>query len=314
MEYKNTMKQSTKSVFFLGICIFLAIGQAHAQQNSQYTQYMYHMSSINPAFAGSREVLSAVASYRTQWVGLEGAPETLLFSANSPLGRQGVGLGLTFMSDKIGPSIENTIAADFSYTIPMNRRGLELSFGIKAGIHTLDIDVSKLNAYDPNDVNLTNRNSLFPMVGVGLYLHAPNWYIGVSTPNMLETKHYNDIAVSTATEKIHLYAIAGYIWQLNRNLKFKPTVLLKTVANAPLAVDISANFLFSEKLVFGVAYRWDAAVSALTAFQITDQFMVGYSYDFATSELSNYNYGSHEIFLRFELNSAIGGKLSPWYF
>lgn len=313
MAHNNSIRQSTKH-FFFGICFLVGITQARAQQNSQYTQYMYHMSSINPAFAGSREVLSAVASYRNQWVGLEGAPETLLFSAHTPLGRRGVGLGLAFMSDKIGPSIENTIAADFSYSIPMNRKGLELSFGIKAGIHTLDIDVNKLNSYDPTDVNLISRNSLFPVVGAGLYLHANHWYVGLSTPNMLETKHYDDIAVSTATEKIHLYLIGGFIWQLDHHLKFKPTVLLKTVANAPLAIDVSANFLFSEKITLGVAYRWDAAISALLGFQITDQIMLGYSYDFATSELSNYNYGSHELFLRFELNAGLGGKLSPWYF
>lgn len=296
------------------ILVTAGIHTANAQQDSQYTQYMYNTVSINPGYAGSRGSLSMLGLYRNQWVGLDGAPETLNFSLNTPIGIERVGVGLGFTSDRIGPSTENTIAADFSYTLPLDEKGTKLSFGIKAGISTLDIDVNKLHIYNPNDVNLVNRSFVSPLVGIGLYLHTEKWYVGLSTPNMLETEHYDDIAVSTATEKMHLYLIGGYVFDLNSNLKFKPAVLAKAVSGAPLAIDLSANFLFYEKLTLGAAYRLDAAVSAMAGFQISNQLMVGYAYDYGITELSNYHDGSHEIFLRFELGTRVRNKVNPRFF
>lgn len=297
--------------FILGA---LGIQNAQAQQDSQYTQYMYNTMSFNPAYTGSRGSLSIIGLYRNQWIGLEGAPETLNFSAHSPIGLQGIGLGLDLTSDRIGPSVENTIAADFSYTLRLNEKGTKLAFGIKAGITMLDIDVNKLNIYNPNDVNLISQQVSSPVVGIGFFLYDKNWYIGLSSPNILETEHYNDIAVSTATEKMHLYLIGGYIFNLNPNLKFKPAVLAKAVSGAPLALDISANFLFSEKFTLGAAYRLDAGISALVGFQISDELMIGYAYDYGLTELSNYHDESHEIFLRFEVGTKIRNKVNPRFF
>lgn len=305
------LKKIYMAVFVTGA---LATQNVSAQQDSQYTQYMYNTTSINPGYAGSRGSLSILGLYRNQWVGLDGAPETLNFSLNTPVGIDRVGVGLGFTSDRIGPSSENSITADFSYSLPLDNDGTKLSFGIKAGISTLDIDVNKLTIYNPNDVNLVSRSFVSPVVGVGLYLHTEKWYMGLSTPNMLETEHYDDIAVSTATEKMHLYLIGGYVFDVNPDLKLKPAVLVKAVSGAPLAIDVSANFLFYEKLTLGAAYRWNAAVSALAGFQISDQLMVGYAYDFDTTELGNYNSGSHEIFLRFELGTRVQNKVNPRFF
>lgn len=285
-----------------------------AQQDSQYTQYMYNTVSVNPGYAGSRGMLSILGLYRNQWVGLDGAPKTLNFSLNSPTRFKRVGAGINFTSDQIGPSSESIITADISYSLPLNENGMKLSFGVKGGFTSLNIDVSKLSIYNPNDVNLVSRNFASPIVGVGFYLHSEKWYVGLSTPNLLETEHYDDIAVSTATEKMHLYLIGGYVFDLNPNLKFKPATMLKAVSGAPLSIDLSANFLLYEKLTLGAAYRWDAAVSALVGFQISNQFMVGYAYDFDTTELGNYNSGSHEIFLRFELGTLIKNKVNPRFF
>lgn len=292
----------------------LGIQNIQAQQDSQYTQYMYNTMSFNPGYAGSRGSLSMIGLYRNQWVGLEGAPETLNFSAHSPIGVQGVGVGLGLTSDRIGPSVENIITADFSYTLSLNDKGTKLAFGVKAGINMLDIDMNKLTIYNPNDVNLVSQQLTSPVVGVGFFLYDENWYAGLSTPNLLETEHYNDIAVSTATEKMHLYLIGGYIFDFNPNLKFKPAVLAKAVSGAPLAIDISANFLFYEKLTLGAAYRLDAGVSAMAGFQISEQLMVGYAYDYGITELSNYHDGSHEIFLRFELGTRMWNKVNPRFF
>ena len=313
MKAKNI---KTKPITLLVLMLIGVITLNFGQQDSQYTQYMYNTQTVNPAYAGSRGMLSFNGLYRTQWVGLDGAPETLNFSMNTPLGEKGVGLGLSFFSDKIGPSIESNIMADFSYTVHVSEN-TKLSFGIKGGINLLNVDYTKLNIFDPTDPNFSENinNRLSPGIGAGLYLHhSDKWYVGLSVPNLLETDHYEDLASSTATEKAHFYVIGGYVFDLSPNTKLKPAVLAKAVSGAPLALDMSANFLFYDKFTFGVAYRLDAAVSGLAAFQVTDQLMIGYAYDYDTTELGNYNSGSHEFFLRFELASKVRKTVNPRFF
>src|SRR5690606_12429493 len=300
-------------VFILLGCMFPAVHEMQAQQDSQFTQYMYNTVSVNPAYAGTRGSLSLLGIYRNQWVGLEGAPETLNFSVNSPIGIQGVGVGLGFTSDKIGPSTESIITADFSYTIPISEN-TKLSFGVKGGLSLLDLDPNKLLIYNPNDYDLSQKSYSSPIVGAGLYLHSDTWYMGLSSPNLLETEHYDDVQVSTATEKTHVYLIGGYVFTLNPNLKLKPAVLAKGVVGAPLAVDVSANVLLYDKVTFGLAYRLDAAVSGMAGFQVNNNIMIGYAYDYDTTELGNYNSGSHEVFLRFELGTKLRAKVNPRFF
>lgn len=292
----------------------LFVNSVYAQQDSQYTQYMYNTISINPAYAGNRDVLSINSLYRAQWLGLEGAPRTLSLSINSPVGVKGVGLGLSVVQDKIGPTNETFAAIDFSYTIKTSDR-IELSFGLKGGFNLLDVDFSKLN-YNPSDpyaINIENRFS--PAIGVGVYLTSNDtWYVGISSPNILETDHYDDLTFSTASEKAHIYLIGGYVFILNNNLKFKPSVLAKTVAGAPLSLDFSANFLINDKFTIGAAYRLDSAVSALIGFQLSDALMLGYGYDYDTMELGNYNSGSHEFFLRYELPTRSRKYVNPRFF
>ena len=300
-------------VFILFVSALAGLEPLQAQQDSQYTQYMYNTVTVNPAYAGTRGSLSMTGLYRNQWVGLKGAPETLNFSLNSPIGVRGVGLGLGFTSDKLGPSTESLITADFSYTIQVAEE-LNLSFGIKGGISLFSLDPNKLNIYNPNDYDLTRENSASPVVGGGLYLHSNRWYLGLSSPNFLETDHYDDIKVSTATEKSHIYFIGGYVFDLSNSIKLKPAVLVKAVSGAPLAIDISANALINNSFTLGLAYRLDAAVSAMAGFQINENIMVGYAYDYETTDLGSYNNGSHEIFLRFELGTRLKGKVNPRFF
>ena len=308
-----TLKKSNLLLLVLFAGLFFMVPSIQAQQDSQFTQYMYNTISVNPAYAGSRGSLNILGVYRNQWVGLDGAPETLNFSAHSPIGVKGVGLGLGFTSDKIGPSTESILTADFSYTIDLDKE-LKLSFGLKGGMSLWNLDPNKLNIYDPNDYNLRQENHSSPIIGAGFYLHTEKWYLGLSTPNFLDTDHYDDVQVSTATEKKHIYLIGGYVFTVNPNLKLKPAALLKAVTGAPLAIDVSANALLYEKVTFGLAYRFDAAVSALAGFQISDNIMVGYAYDYDTTELGNYNNGSHEIFLRFELGTKMRAKVNPRFF
>jgi len=314
MNYiQMTLKKSNLLLLVLFAGLFFMVPSIQAQQDSQFTQYMYNTISVNPAYAGSRGSLNLLGVYRNQWVGLDGAPETLNFSAHSPIGVKGVGLGLGFTSDKIGPSTESILTADFSYTIHLDKE-LKLSFGLKGGMSLWNLDPNKLNIYDPNDYNLRQENHSSPIIGAGFYLHTEKWYLGLSTPNFLDTDHYDDVQVSTATEKKHIYLIGGYVFTVNPNLKLKPAALVKAVTGAPLAIDVSANALLYEKVTFGLAYRFDAAVSALAGFQISENIMVGYAYDYDTTELGNYNNGSHEIFLRFELGTKMRAKVNPRFF
>jgi type IX secretion system PorP/SprF family membrane protein len=301
----------TKILIF---ALMLTCYTGFAQQDAQYTQYMYNTININPAYAGSRGVMSIFGLHRTQWVGLDGAPTTNAFSINTPINNSNLGVGFSVVSDKIGPTRDNTISADISYTIPMSET-YKLSFGLKASGNLFNLDVNDLNPEDAGDPNLQNFNNEFsPNFGAGVYLHSDKFYFGLSVPNFLQDSKYNDNDVAVFQERMNFYAITGYVFDISPDVKFKPALLTKLVTGAPLQVDASANFLFFDKLMLGGAYRWDAAVSALAGFQITDGLFIGYSYDMETTELKNYNSGSHEVFLRFELFNRVNKLVSPRFF
>ncbi len=290
-----------------------------AQQDAQYTQYMYNTVSVNPAYAGSRGHMSIAGLYRSQWVGLDGAPETQTFNLHTPLGYRGVGLGLSFVNDKIGPTSETGIDLDMSYTIQTGYEG-KLSFGLKASANLLDIRFSELNQDNGQGIDPTLQqnidNQFSPNIGAGIYYHNTNFYAGLSIPRFLETEHFEESTLSTAKEQMNWYFITGYVWDINPFLKFKPALLTKLVQGAPLQVDVSANFLFNEKFVGGIAYRWDAAFSGLVGFQVSDQFMIGVAYDREITALggTRFNDGSFELIFRYDLIRAIGNLKSPRFF
>ncbi|TDR25753.1 PorP/SprF family type IX secretion system membrane protein [Flavobacterium cheniae] len=281
------------------ICAFI-LQSMYSQQDSQYTQYMYNTPLVNPAYAGSRETITAFLLHRNQWVGLEGAPVTNNFSINMPVGDSNFGVGLNFVNDEIGPVSENEISADLAYFIQVSEN-YKLSLGLKGTANLFQLDVNKLRIFDPSDPQFQNVDTEFsPNVGAGLYLFSDKTYFGLSIPNFFESYRYNDNNVEITKEKMHFYFIAGHVFTISPNIDFKPAVLSKIVEGAPLQADVTANFLFFDKLTLGAAYRWDASVSALAGFQISDSWFIGYGYDLETTKLSNYNSGSHEIFLRYE--------------
>jgi type IX secretion system PorP/SprF family membrane protein len=301
----------TKILYFALLLIGLV---SQAQQDAQYTQYMYNTINVNPAYAGSRGVMSIFGLHRTQWVGLDGAPTTNAFSINTPISNSNLGVGLSFVNDKIGPTNENTISADLSYTIRTSET-YKLSFGVKGTANLFNLDVTKLNPQNSGDPLLQNLDNDFsPNVGAGAYLHSDKLYLGVSVPNFFETKRFDDNDIAVYKERMNLYFIGGYVFDLTPSLKFKPAFLTKVVEGAPLQLDVSGNFLINEKFVLGAAWRWDAAVSAMAGFQITDGLFIGYGYDLETTKLANYNSGSHEVFLRFELFNKQEKIVSPRFF
>ncbi|MBF4516939.1 type IX secretion system membrane protein PorP/SprF [Flavobacterium sp. ANB] len=298
------------------LVITLSTIAGFAQQDSQFTQYMYNTININPAYAGSRGALSIFGLYRTQWVGLDGAPETSSFSINTPINNSNLGVGLSLVNDKIGPTNENNLSLDFSYTVQTSAN-FKLSFGIKGTANLFNLDISKLNPEDQGDPQFQDLDNKFsPNVGAGVYWHSDKAYIGLSVPNFIETNRYDDNDIAIYKDKINYYLMGGYVFNLDRYeyYKFKPAVLAKMVEGAPLQVDISANFMFVDKFVLGAAYRWSASVSLMAGFQITDGLYIGYGYDRETTKLNNYNSGSHEIFLRYEFIKNTSRMSSPRFF
>ncbi len=307
------------------ILSFIFQENGYAQQDAQYTQYMYNTISVNPAYAGTRGVMSITGLHRSQWVGLDGAPRTQTLTLNTPVGMSNrVGLGLSIVNDKLGPMDETYFDIDFSYTIPTSERG-KLSFGLKAGGHLLNVDFQQLNQFDVGDTSFENNidNKFSPNIGVGFYYHTDKFYVGLSAPNILETKHFDESATSdgdassfVAKERINYYLITGHVFDLSDNVKFKPALLTKLVAGAPLQVDVSANFLLYEKLTLGAAYRWSAALSAMAGFQMSDSIMIGFAYDKETTQLgrTEFNDGSYEVILRFELFRKYKKMITPRFF
>lgn len=310
MKLRNTIQ----TIVLGGIGLF-SMTQTYAQQDPQYTQYMYNHSNINPAYAGSREGLNIFGLYRTQWVGLEGAPKTATISMNTPLGDSGLGLGVNFVNDHLGVMDDNTLSIDLSYAIDLNY-DYKLAFGLKGSANLLDVNYSKLHIYNPSDPVAEEdiKNKFTPNIGAGLFLYSDKAYVGLSAPNLLTRSRYNDNDVKTLREKIHLYATGGYVFDLNSSIKFKPAAMVKIEQGSPLQVDLSANFMFVDKFTAGIAYRWDAAVSGLVGFQVSENIFVGYSYDAETTKLANYNSGSHEIFMRFTLFNGFKRITAPRFF
>ena len=297
------------------ILLLLVMVSGFAQQDSQYTHYMYNTININPAYAGSRGVTSIFGLHRSQWVGLDGAPTTNAFSINTPLQNSRLGLGVSFVNDKIGAADQNNIAVDLSYTIPTSE-DYDLSFGIKASADLLNVDYTKLDRYNGGSAAFQNNidNEFSPNIGAGIYYHSDKLYVGFSVPNFLAIKHFDDNNSAAVEERLHYYLMGGYVFDLSPSVKLKPSILTKMVSGAPLQVDLSANALLQNKFTLGLSYRWSAAVTAMAGIQITDGLLVGYSYDFDTSSLQNYNSGSHEIFLRFELFNIQKRIITPRFF
>lgn len=316
MLYKQLVKGSALSNSIL-LFSFLFIGciDMNAQQDPQFTQYMYNTVAINPAYAGSRGMLSIFGIHRAQWIGLEGAPTTTGTSIHTPLNDSRIGLGVSILQDAIGPSNKQTLSTDFSYTISTSEN-YKLSFGLKGTASLFSIDYTKLNRFDVNDPRFQNNisNQFSPNIGAGLYLHSKQFYAGISVPFMLQSNEFNDNNSQVTHESLHYYFMSGYVFEISEITKFKPAFLVKAVEGAPLQVDLSANFMLNNKFVLGGAWRWEAAMSGLAGFQVNDNWFIGYTYDADSTKLANYNSGSHELFMRYEFIGKKEKIVSPRFF
>jgi len=296
---------------------FLTMNSLFGQQDPQYTQYMYNMNVLNPAYAGSTGTLNLGMLARKQWTDIDGAPKTATFSAHAPVARN-VGGGFSVIADEIGPVKEQNIYADLSYTIKTSEEG-RLAFGLKGGVTLQRIDLlSIILPQDPNDpLFQDNVNNTYPNFGAGIFYYTDKFYVSFSVPNILKSTHFekSNGIISEASEEMHYFLTSGYVFNLSENTKFKPSFMAKGVTGAPVSIDLNANFLFYERLELGASYRYDDSVSALINFGVTRSFRIGYAYDYNVSDFSYSNTGgSHEIILLYDIDFNKKNIKSPRFF
>ena len=278
----------------------------HAQQVPMYTHYMNNTLVVNPAYAGSRDALTITALQRRQWVDFAGAPITNTLTMHMPLSNKHIGLGLSLMNDKIGPSNNTSVFVDYAYMMQLTERS-KLAFGLSAGANIVQTNLSSLQLDNPNDPAFQNdiKNHVTPDVGFGVYYSRECFYAGLSVPNLLQSSYsvMNSSNVSTLIEKEqrHYFLIAGALFKMTDELAFKPTTLVKVTAGAPIQADLTGSFIIMKRLLLGAMVRTGDAVGGLVGFDITDQFHIGYSYDWSYGLQSGmYNNGSHEFVLRYD--------------
>lgn len=310
-----------KKLYLATVFLLAFTLEIQAQQDPHYTQYMYNMNVINPAYAGSKEGLSGGLLYRQQWVELQGAPKTATLSIHSPVGKN-VGLGLSAISDKIGPIQENNVYGDFSYTLNLGGEH-RLALGLKAGATFQKVglfsDIGNGYVKQPGDISFSeDSNNTFLNVGSGMFYYTSKYYVAFSVPNMLKSNYLdvkrNGQQYKFGSETLHYFLTGGYVFQLSQNLKFKPSLMIKSAFNAPISLDLSSNFLFMNKFEAGLTYRLDDSFGAMVNFAITPGIRIGYAYDHIISDLNVTTPASHEFMLLFDLNIPKKVSISPRFF
>lgn len=301
------------------LLLSLSTRESKAQQDPMYTQYMFNTLAINPAYAGTRDMLSLMLLSRHQWVGFEGAPSTQTLTAHSPVANKNIGLGLSLIHDHLGPTRQTGLYFDYSFQVKMNE-ALRLSFGLKGGFNYYQLDMTQLNRLTPYDdpaYNDPNISKLLPNFGFGLYLYSTRFYLGLSAPKLLENKFSTEGDIEseqTGKETRHYFITSGAVFDLSNEVKFKPSILTRLAEASPISFDMNVNFLFKEKLWVGGMYRISNSFGAIVQYQITKQFKIGYAFDMTTNELRNYNSGTHEIMINYEFNFNKEEVQNPRYF
>jgi len=291
----------------------LASQNALAQQKTVLSQYMFNGQVINPAYSGVHEKLSATALYRNQWVNLEGAPTIQTLTVNSGFKRNKTGVGLMISNDKLG--IHRDLSMYLSYSYKIHFKNGALSMGLQGGFNHLQSDFNKLNLKNPGGPILAGTRGEFnPNFGAGLFYYSDIAYVGISVPYILSNKIISDENIfSEARESRYYFLTVGRAFHLNKNVIWKPSVLMRFQENAPLGYDINTNFIFHELVTLGASYRSGDAFLWLFELQLNDKFRFGYAYDMTSSQLNQFSNGTHELMLnyRIDISRGISGKFIP---
>lgn len=305
-------------------CLLLVPASIYAQFDGLFTQYMFNEVFINPAYAGSKEAMSATLLHRQQWVSFPGRPVSTSMSLHGPIRDNKMGVGLSILNEKIGVMNRNLIYGTYAYRLKLNEEST-LAMGLMAGI---DNQINRLGQVKagvdgaPADPQFTQNtpNVFAPNTGVGLYFNNQQFYAGLSIPRLIDnTVRFSPAGTSIRTtrvapSKFTYYFTSGYLFHLQEDLKMRANLMIKTVKNAPVQFDLGANFLIRDMIWAGMSYRSASAISALLGAQINKQFFVCYSYDYSTSKIQNYTQGSHEIVINYLFSFSGKQVITPRYF
>lgn len=308
-----------KKIVLLGLVLFISL-VTHGQQEMMLSQYMFNGLFINPAYSGTHSYAEATALYRSQWTGFDGAPKTQTFGVEGPISNELMGLGLTFVNDKLGDTRQTEIFANWSYHLLLDADGkTRVSFGVRAGFSSYSANLSETKVFDNGDPVFSENisNEFVPKFGAGVYFYSKMWYAGVSVPTIYAADkdvRFNINDVGDRYFEPHTYLTAGYVFKAGSNLKIKPSFLIKYLANTPLQADINCNLLIKNTFWIGASYRTGDAIVGLLEYNIGTDFRIGYAYDFTTSQLNDYNNGSHEIMLSYKFAKDPIKTKSPRYF
>lgn len=306
------MKALLRIIGITVVCVYAT--PTFGQQEPQFTQYPDNTLFVNPAYAGSRGLLNLTGIHRQQWTGFDGRPISTTFSAHSPLTYESVGLGVTMVNDQSGPIKQTMFYGDFSYTLKFKNRDRKLSFGIKAGMNLISVATTELKPDVDNDPYLLQnvKNNINPNFGFGIYYHSSRFFVGASTPRLLE-RGYDGVSTSNL-ERRHYFGIIGGVFPLNYYWKLRPTAQVKITEKSPINIDASVAAIYREKVWLGAMYRLNAAFGVFAQFQISPQFKLGLASDFGTQAIRNYNYGTFEIMMSYDFVFKKEGLRSPRYF
>lgn len=313
------MKNLQKKLKYLVVAglLLLMVAPAKAQQDPMYAQYMHNMMTVNPAYAGSNDMLSAMFLARKQWVGFPGAPETRVLTLNAPISNYNFGVGLEYINDQLGPVKSNTIYADLAYHLQVNDTGI-LGMGLKAGMDFMQLDLQGLKTTDLGDPNFQyNYNKSLVNFGIGFYYYTKRFYAGISVPRLLENNYKDDDGVNVKSrgyQKRHYFLTTGALFDLTYRVKLKPSILVKAVDNAPVSIDLNAHIILDDVLWLGAGYRSENSFNFLIHYQLSQQLRVGYAYDLTAKDLRPYNNGTHEIMVAFDFQFSKKKVMTPRYF
>lgn len=318
----KTLQKRLKYLLLAGL-LLLFIAPVQAQQDAMYTQYMHNMLTVNPAYAGSNDMLSAMFLARKQWVGFPGAPESRTLTLNAPISAYNLGAGVEYLNDQLGPVKHNSFFADIAYQLQVGETGI-LAMGLKGGFDFLQIDLQGITTSSPGDPAFSaNYDEKFMLnFGLGFYYYTKRFYAGLSVPRMLENHIKDDdaaIAKDPTTSSLgyrdrHYFFTSGALFDLSYRLKLKPSLLVKAVFDAPLSIDLNANFILDDVLWLGAGYRIDDSFTFLVHYQLSQQLRVGYAFDLTNSDLRHYNNGTHEIMIAFDFQFNKKKVMTPRYF
>ena len=305
------------SIVCLTAVAFFIVHNGYAQQQPMFTQYMFNGLVLNPAYSGSNESMTLTASFRKQWTGIPGSPQTTVLSGHSPIKLTRSAAGVVIMNDRLGVTNQYMVYGTYAYHIPVSDNA-KLAVGGQAGATLYKTDLNDLNIvtdnYQADDAFAQNETRVLPNLGIGVYYYSKKTYVGLSLPTLVNNKLNNTDAVMKARQDRHYFLTAGHVFDLSPDLKLKPSVLLKWMEHGPFQYDINANLLIREVLWVGVSYRMKDSVDGLLQWLINDQLSLGYSYGYPVNGLASVQSGTHELVLNFRINKSKNIVLTPRYF